>query len=65
MLVTDLTGGIQFPVQADNSVFSTVSVGSDGYDGQGTLQGAIWWDGGDYIYRQGVSIIPSFMSLPP
>lgn len=62
MIIADLGSDVQFPVELDNWVITGVSMGDSG---ESTVQGAFWWDGGDYIYRQAVSIIFSLISLPP
>ena len=55
IIIANLSGSIQFPVVANNSVvFSSIPMGDFG---EGTQQGALWWDGGDYIYRQVSPII--------
>ena len=58
--MTDLSGGLQFPVGANNSVFAYILMDETG---EGTQQGAFWWDGGEYIWKQVILIIPSFVYL--
>ena len=49
-IMADLSGGVQFPVDANNSIFAYIVMGDDG---EGTQQGAFWWDGGNYIWKYG------------
>ena len=48
--VVDLSSVIQFPFEANNTMISDIWMGDSA---PGTQQGAMWWDGGDYIYKQG------------
>lgn len=49
MIAADLSGSIIFPVGTNNSMFRYFPL--DGL-GEATQMGALWWDGGDYIYQQ-------------
>ena len=59
-IMADLSGGVQFPVVANNSIFAYILMGDSG---EGTQQGAFWWDGGNYIWKQVVLIMPPFIYL--
>ena len=47
--VIDFSTGIQFPVLQDNPLARYFDMGYD--VAQGTQGDALWWDGGDYIYK--------------
>ena len=49
IIVADLTGGTQYPVPANNSIFSYAIDAPD--DGELTQQAALWWDGQNSIYK--------------
>ena len=53
-IMADLNGGIEFPVYYNNPVFAYITMGDAA---TGTQQGATWWDGDEYIYKQGVSTL--------
>ena len=57
-IIVDLSGGIQFPVKESNSLVQVISMGDSG---EATQQGAFWWDGNDYIYKQAAPVIPSYL----
>ena len=46
--MVDLGGSVQFPVMQNDSIISIITMGDYG---EATQQGALWWDGGDYIYK--------------
>ena len=46
--IADLSGGLQYPVPFNDSIFSSVIKAPDG---ELTQQAALWWDGQNSIYK--------------